>query len=96
MAGFAQEMHGLAHDLKFCVYKPGQHDFSHLVPGKVLTSLDHVSLHKMWLGNTSPASLHTAHIAGPCVPLSDLTGNTSPASLHTTFVKMNCEETEIM
>lgn len=73
MAYFAQETHGLAHGLYFCVYKPGQDDFSHLLLGKVLTSLDYVSLSQIWLGNISSASFHTAHIAGPSVPRPDVT-----------------------
>lgn len=62
MACSAQETHGLAHSLKFCVYKPGQDDFSHLLLGEVLTSLDCVSLYQMWLGNTSSASFHTTFV----------------------------------
>lgn len=62
MACFAQETHGLAHGLNFCVYKLGQDDFSHLLLGKVLTSLDRVSLSQIWLGNISSASFHTTFV----------------------------------
>lgn len=62
MACFAQETNGLAHGLKFCVYKPGQDDFSHLLLGKILTSLDRVSLCQMWLGDSSSASFHTTFV----------------------------------
>lgn len=62
MACFAQETHGLAHGLNFCVSKPGQDALSHLLLGKVLTSLDRVSLSQIWLGNTSSASFHTTFV----------------------------------